>query len=71
MFDTGSKPQCVRVVVGGVPMDGIVDSGADITIVGGDMFKRVAAVAKLRKRDFKPPDKTPRNYDQQPFRLDG
>ena len=71
VFDTGSKPQSVRVIVGRVPMDGIVDSGPDITIVGGDMFKRVTAVAKLRKRDFKPPGKTPWNYDQQPFRLDG
>ena len=71
VFDTGSRPQSVRVLVGGVPIDGIVDSGADITIVGGDVFKRIAAVAKLRKRDFKPPDKTPRNYDQQPFCLDG
>ena len=25
----------------------------------------------LHKKDFKPPDKVPRNYDQQPFRLDG
>ena len=49
----------------------MVDSGADITIMGGDLFKRVATVAKLRKKDFKPPDKVPRNYDQQPFQLDG
>ena len=47
----------------------MVDSGADITIMGGEMFKWVAVVAKLKKKDFKPPDKTPRNYDQQPFHL--
>ena len=35
------------------------------------MFKHVAVVAKLRKRDFKPPDNMPRNYDQRPFHLDG
>ena len=52
-------------------MEGVVDSRADITIMGGQMFKQVAAVAKLRKRDFKPPDKVPHNYDQQPFHLDG
>ena len=34
------------------------------------MFKEVAAVAKLKK-NFRKPDKTPRNYDQQPFSLDG
>ena len=47
----------------------MVDSGADNTIMGGTMFKHVAAVAKLRKKDFKPPDKVPRNYDQHPSGL--
>ena len=71
VHDKGSKPHCANVNVQGVLMSGVVDSGADITIMGGEMFKRVAVVAKLKKRDFKPPDKTPHNYDQQPFRLDG
>ena len=35
------------------------------------MFKKVAAVVKLRKKDFKPADKTPYNYDKKPFQLDG
>ena len=47
------------------------DSGADITIMGGVLFRKVATVAQLRKRDLKRPDKTPRNYDQTPFTLDG
>ena len=34
-------------------MEGVVDSGADIMIMGGTMFKHVAAVAKSRKKDFK------------------
>ena len=67
----GSQPYCAKVNVQGVPVDGVVDSGVDITIMGGDLFKRVATVAKLRKKDFRPSDKVPRNYDQQPFRLDG
>ena len=69
--DKGSRPQYVRVVVAGVPVDGIVDTAADITIVGAEAFKRIAAVAKLRKRDLKSADKTPRTYDQKLFRLDG
>ena len=69
--DKGSHPQSVRVVVAGVPVDGIVDTAADITIVGAETFKRIAAVAKLRKRGLKPADKTPRTYDQKTFRLDG
>ena len=63
MQDKGSHPQSVRVVVAGVPVDGIVDTAADITIVGAETFKRIAAVAKLRK--------TPRTYDRRIFRLDG
>ena len=35
------------------------------------VFKKVATVAKLRKREFKPADKTPRNYDGHLFTLDG
>ena len=61
MQDKESHPQSVRVVVAGVPVD---DTAADITIVGAETFKRIAAVAKLRKRDLKPDDQTI-------FRLDG
>ena len=46
-------------------------SGADISIIGGSLFKRVATVAKLRKRDFQKADRTPRMYHQKPFSLDG
>ena len=69
--DQGSKPHCVRVQVQGVPAYGLIDSGADITIMGGTLFKKVAAVARLKKRDFMKADKVPRNYDQRPFQLDG
>ena len=69
--DKGSHAQCVKVTVEGVPMYGIVDTGADITIMGRTMFRKVAAVAKLRKKDFKNPDKQPRTYDQRTFTLDG
>ena len=41
----GSKPQYV-------PTSGIIDTGADITIMGGELFKKVAAAARLKKRDF-------------------
>ena len=48
-----------------------MDSGADITIMGGELFKTVATTCKLKKRDFKPADKVPRTYNQQTFKLDG
>ena len=52
----------------GVPAEGIIDSGADITIMGGEIL---AAVAKLQKHDLMKPDKIPWNYNQRPFKLDG
>ena len=55
----------------GVPATGVIDSGADITIMGAELFKKVASVAHLKKSAFKKPDKTPYTYDHQPFSLDG
>ena len=69
--DTGSKNQYANVDLHGVPVKGMIDSGADITIIGGDLFKQVATVAKLKKKDFRVADKTPRTYDRKPFVLHG
>ena len=69
--DRGSKPRHVSVQVEGVPAEGVIDTGADITIIGGDLFRRVAAVARLKKKNLKEADKIPRTYDQRPFSLDG
>ena len=38
--DGGSVSQCVRLQIQVVPVFGIIDSGADITIMGGELFKR-------------------------------
>ena len=59
--DKGSCPKYAHVTIG-EPCLGIIDTGSDITIVGGDLFK---------KKDFRQPDKTPVTYNQQPFRLHG
>ena len=69
--DGGSCSQLSRVDIHGIPADGVVDTAADITIMGGKLFALVAAVAKLRKSNFKKPDKVPRNYDGREFHLDG
>ena len=71
LTDQGSRTQCVKVSVQGVPAYGLIDSGADITIIGGTLFKKVATTARLKKKHFMKADKVPRTYDQQPFRLDG
>ncbi|KAL5475685.1 hypothetical protein EMCRGX_G025531 [Ephydatia muelleri] len=69
--DSGSKTHCVRLEVQKVPVYGLIDSGSDITIIGSSLFKRVAAVARLKKGSLMTADKTPRTYDQKTFSLDG
>ena len=65
--DGGSICQCAKVQVLGVP----AYTGANITIISGKLFKRVATVAHIKRRNFKKADKVPRTYDQKTFRLDG
>ena len=60
-----------RVDIHGVSATGIIDSGADTCIMGGRLFKCVAAVARLHKKGFKKANKVPCTYDQKPFSLDG
>ena len=69
--DKGSKPQHVSVQVQGVPTSGIIDTGTDITIMGGKLFEKVAAAARLKKRDFRKPDHVPWTYDRKKFQLHG
>ena len=51
----------------GFSTDGIIDSGANITIMNGDLFKKLAAAAHLKKTDLKPADKSPHAYNRQPL----
>lgn len=69
--DEGSIPKCVTVLLQGVPAIGLVDTGADITIMGGELFKTVAVAARLKKIDLQKENKTPKTYDQKVFTLDG
>ena len=45
--DKGSKTHRARVLVQGVPAQGVVDTGAEITIMGGKLFRKVASVHEL------------------------
>ena len=67
----GSQPRCAPMQIQGIPMYFIIDiySGADITIIGGALFQRVAAAAHLKKEDLQKSDCTPCTYDQKPFQL--
>ena len=51
--DKGNKSQFVNVQVQGVTTSGILDTGVDITIMGGKLFKKIAVAARLRKKDPK------------------
>ena len=67
--DKGGRAQYVNVEIQGVPTSGVIDTGADISIIGGGLFKKVATVARLRKKDFRKPDRILRTYDKEPFEL--
>ena len=47
-FGSRTKAEHAKVDLQGVSAVGVIDSGANITIAGGDLFKRVAAAARLR-----------------------
>ena len=68
--DASSVPKCVSVLVKGVPATGLVDTGVDLTMMGGELFKAVAAAAKLLKRDLHKANVTPKTYDQKTVHLD-
>lgn len=41
----------------GVRAEDLIDSSAEITIMGAELLKKVAAVNRLKKKEFKKPDK--------------
>ena len=69
--DKGSCQQYVDVLLGDVPVRGVIDSGADIAIIGGELFRKVATTARLKKKQLQRPDRIPHTYDRRPFSLDG
>jgi len=40
-----------------VPVTGIVDTGSDISVMSGDLFKMIVGIAELKEEDFKPANK--------------
>ena len=51
ILDKGSESQCVHVLIQGIPLLGIVNSSRYrcITIIGGDLFRKVSSVPHLKK----------------------
>ena len=52
--DKGSEQQYAEVLIEGVPATGVLDSGAEITIMNRKLFARIAAVAHLKKSQLNP-----------------
>ena len=46
-LDEGIKRNCAHVTVEGLETQSLVGTGADITIIGGKLFKEVAKRSKL------------------------
>ena len=63
--------RCVKVLIEGVPVTGLVDTGSDITIIRGDLFYKIAAVAKVEINCIKNVEQRVCTYDQKPMTLDG
>ena len=63
--DKNSLLQCVRVLIQGVPVYGIIGTAANNTIMGGQLFRKAASVAHLKKKQLKRADNTPRYYNFQ------
>ena len=61
----------VKVLIEGVPVTGLIDTGSDITIIRGDLFYKIAAVANLDMCSVKDVGQEVCTYDQKPIALDG
>ena len=69
--DRGGQQQYVDVLVESVQAKGVIDSGVEITIINGNLFAIIAAVARLKKSRLKPADRVPRTHDRKTLTLDG
>ena len=67
----GDSPESATVNIEGVAVTGIIDTGPNITIISGDMFKTVIAKARLKKEEFKTVDNQAFTYNKQHITLDG
>ena len=55
--------------VQGIPAREVIDTGADITIIGSELFKTIAAATHMKKKSLEPVDNTAFTYDNKPVQL--
>ena len=60
------------MLIEGVPVTGLIDTGSDITIIRGDLFYQIVAEAHdhLKIQCLKTADQKACTYDQKPITLD-
>ena len=68
---TPTTPKCVEVQIECVPVRGIIDTGSDITILSGTVFREIVTMCNLEKKHFKPADRRAYTYGSHPLSLDG
>lgn len=69
IVNQGSKPQ--YVLVENIPARGVINSGCDITIMGGELFSHAVTVLRMQKSQFRKPEKVPKTYSGRNFELNG
>ena len=62
---------CVEVIIEGVAVSGLIDTGSDITIIRGDLFYQIVSESGLKLQSLKPVEQKACTYDQKPITLDG
>ena len=66
-----SGSYCVEVMIEGVPVTGLIDTGSDITIIRGDLFYQIISESGLKVESLKPAEQKACTSDQKPITLDG
>ena len=61
----------LEVRIEGVPVTGMIDTGSEISIISGELFKTIIDTAQLRSETLKPADRRACAYNEQLISLDG
>ena len=59
------------MLIEGVPITSLTDTGSDITIIRGDLFYQIVAEVHLKVQSLKTAEQKACTYDQKPITLDG
>ena len=62
---------CVEVMIEGISVTGLIDTGSDIKIIRGNLFYQIIPESGLKVESLKPAEQKAYNYDQKPITLDG